>query len=72
MKEEKLEFNFVAAVSHNKVEDDGKIEYELRPFKVVETLVTKSMRIKDVKQHMLETMNEPGVRLADLVVANQK
>jgi len=32
----KLDFNFVSAVSHDSIEEGGDVEYELRPFKVVE------------------------------------
>ena len=45
VKEEKLEFNFVGVGSHDLVTKDGEESYELRPFTVVETLVSKSMRV---------------------------
>ena len=45
VKEEKLEFNFVGVESHDRVTKDGKEIYELRPFSVVETVVSKSMRV---------------------------
>jgi len=41
VKEEKLEFNFVPETSHERIEEDGTEDFELRPMTVVGLSVTK-------------------------------
>ena len=72
MKEEKMEFNFVSEVTHDRIEEDGEEDFEARPFKVFEYAVNKSKRISDIKVKVLEDMNLPGVSPDDLIVANQR
>lgn len=74
VKEEKLEFNYVAEHSHSKVQDNDEEEpdYELNPLTVVEVVVTKSMKIDDVKEAVLASLTPEGVTKDSLVVCNQK
>ena len=51
-----MEFNFVKEYSHAEVDDDGDIDYEYNPFLRNEMTVTKSMRVEDVKNSMIQDM----------------
>ena len=75
VKEEKMEFNFVQPVSHSAVQDkndDDEVDYELNPLQVLDLAVTKPMRVRNVKEHLIKEMKLDGVTGRDLVVANQK
>jgi len=62
----------VRAVSHQRIEEDGEVDYELHPLNVVELSVTKSMRVRDVKAQMIEQLGLRDVRAEQLVMANQR
>ena len=72
VKEETAEFIFASTISHDRIEEGGEVDYEPRPFTVVDTVITKAMRVKNIKAKMVETLNLQGISASDLIIANQR
>ena len=74
VKEEKIEVSYVPEMSHTKVEgeDGDEDDYELNPLPTIDVVVTRSMKVSEVKTALLEQISLPGVQKKDLVVCNQK
>lgn len=70
-----MEFSFVPEDSHTRIaaEDEGEDDdYELNALNTVDVVVTRSMKIKNVKEVVLAELKLDDINPDDLVVCNQK